>query len=340
MVINMEKEKVKVSVIIPVYNVEAYIEECVSSVRNQTLKDIEIICVNDGTLDNSMETVRKAAAEDSRVLIIEKENGGLSTARNAGLAHARGEYVYFLDSDDFIVPQALEYLYRTAAENRLDNIYFGATVIYEKPEVKKQFYRRFEGYYHRKREYSQVYAGEKLLQELMKNGEYRTSACLQMPRREFLVKQGITFPEGILHEDNLFALQTMLCAGRAMVVNCDFYVRRVRAASIMTGERNVESSWGYYKCIGEMLSFLEQRKYDSETIACVGELLTIIQRDALWAIRNMAMEEVTEGIRRLGSSEEQLGYRLWVQNITALQKQSGVLYRVRERISRSTGDKK
>ena len=336
----MEKETVKVSVIIPVYNVEAYIEECVSSVRNQTLKDIEIICVNDGTRDKSMETVRKAAGEDLRIQIIEKENGGLSTARNVGLASARGEYVYFLDSDDYIMPETLEYLYRTAVENELDNIYFGATTIYENAEIRKKYYRRFEGYYHRKREYPKVYPGEMLLQELLENDEYRTSACLQMPKREFLVQQGITFLEGILHEDNLFALQTMLCAERVMVVNQDFYVRRVREASIMTGDKKVESSWGYYRCIREMLVFLEEKQYAGATMECIGDLLTIIQRDALWSIRKMSMEEVSRKICKLGTAEEQLQYRLWVQNIIRLHRQTGMSSRVKEKNCEGTKDKR
>lgn len=333
-------EKVKVSVIIPVYNVEAYIEECVKSVINQTLQEIEIICVNDGTPDASMEIVKRLAAEDERIHIIEKENGGLSTARNAGLNHARGEYVYFLDSDDYILPKTLEKLYMASIENGLDNIYFGADTIYESPEIKKKYYGRFEGYYHRKSAYFQVFSGESLFQKQIKNGEYRTSVCLQMPRREFLLQNGISFPEGILHEDNLFAMQSMLCAKKAMVVKDNFYVRRVRDASIMTGDKKVESSWGYYRCIREMLSFLEDKKFDGATMECIGDLMTVIQRDALWVIRRMDMEEVSEKIRRMGTVQEQLAYRLWVQNVICLQKQCSVLHRMREKIRRSTEGKR
>lgn len=335
----MEKEKVKVSVIIPVYNVEAYIEECVTSVRNQTLREIELICVNDGSPDNSMEVVRRMAAMDDRIVILEKENGGLSTARNAGLSCARGEYVYFLDSDDYLLPEALKVLYDTASENALDNIYFGADTIYESSEIKKKYYRRFEGYYHRKHTYPGVYSGQQLLQEFIKNGEYRTSACLQMPRREYLLQQDIRFLEGILHEDNLFAMQSMLCAEKAMVRGENFYVRRVREASIMTGGKRVESSWGYYRCMKEMLRFLDGRSYTDGTMECMGKLLTVIQRDALWPIRKMPMEEVQERARRCGTAKEVLEYRLWVQNIIYLQGQCSLSGRIRERLSRKTKEK-
>lgn len=335
----MGKEMVKVSVIIPVYNVEAYIEECVTSVRNQTLREIEIICVNDGSPDNSVEILKRMAKEDDRIVILEKENGGLSTARNAGLARARGEYVYFLDSDDYLVPETLQVLFDTATEKGLDNIYFGADTIYESPEIEKKYYRRFEGYYHRTHTYSGVYSGQQLLQELVKNGEYRTSACLQMPRREYLLQQDIRFLEGIVHEDNLFAMQSMLCAEKAMVLGENFYVRRVREASIMTGGKRVESSWGYYRCLKEMLRFLEGKNYAAGTMECIGRLLTVIQRDALWPIRKMPMEEVLEGVQGYGTAMEVLEYRLWVQNILQLQGQCSLFGRIRERLRKKIKEK-
>ena len=100
-------ERVKISVIIPVYNVEKYIRECIESVLNQTLKDIEIIAVNDGSRDNSIKIIEEYLS-DARLKIINKENGGASFARNIGMKAARGEYIYFIDSDDFINEDVLE----------------------------------------------------------------------------------------------------------------------------------------------------------------------------------------------------------------------------------------
>ena len=90
----------KVSVIIPVYNVEKYLKQCLDSVVNQTLKDIEIICVNDGSTDNSLEILEEYAQKDNRIIIISQENQGQSVARNIALEKATGEYVGFVDSDD------------------------------------------------------------------------------------------------------------------------------------------------------------------------------------------------------------------------------------------------
>ena len=102
----------KISVIIPVYNVEKYLSRCLDSVCSQTFNDIEIICINDCSPDNSAEILQEYAEKDKRIRIINKEkNGGLSAARNSGFAVATGEYIYFLDSDDWIELDFLEKMY-------------------------------------------------------------------------------------------------------------------------------------------------------------------------------------------------------------------------------------
>ena len=95
-------EKVMISVIVPVYNVENYLGKCLDSLINQTYKDIEIICINDGSTDNSLNILREYEQMDSRIIIIDQKNGGLSNARNIGLKEAAGEYIMFVDSDDWI----------------------------------------------------------------------------------------------------------------------------------------------------------------------------------------------------------------------------------------------
>ena len=100
----------KVSVIIPVYNVEEYLQECLDSVVNQTLKEIEIICVDDGSTDNSLEILKEYAQKDNRITVIMQENLHAGVARNAGLSQAKGEYVHFLDSDDWVDKNTYEEL--------------------------------------------------------------------------------------------------------------------------------------------------------------------------------------------------------------------------------------
>ena len=126
----------KISVIVPVYNVEKYLNECLDSVLAQTFKDFEVICVNDGSTDNSPEILRQYADKDQRVKIVTQSNQGLSMARNNGLKEACGRYVYFVDSDDAIHPQCLELAHFLAETNNADLVCFSYAKIKEKmPKV-------------------------------------------------------------------------------------------------------------------------------------------------------------------------------------------------------------
>ena len=119
-----------ISIIIPVYNVEKYLRRCLDSVQNQTFQDWEAICVNDGSPDNSAAILSEYAARDGRFKIVTKENGGLSDARNAGMRHAQGEFIMYLDSDDFIHPQTMEIAHFLAVRDGSDIVSFTYDRIY------------------------------------------------------------------------------------------------------------------------------------------------------------------------------------------------------------------
>ena len=108
-----------VSILIPVYNVENYLEKCLDSVISQTMNNIEIICVNDGSTDHSGEILEKYQKKDKRIIVVNKENGGLPSARNAGLEIARGKYIGFVDSDDYINSDTVSYTHLTLPTNSL-----------------------------------------------------------------------------------------------------------------------------------------------------------------------------------------------------------------------------
>ena len=126
----------KVSVIIPVYNVEPYLKQCMDSVVGQTLKDIEIICVDDGSTDGSLDILKEYATEDSRIQIIEQKNAGAGAARNNGMRHATGKYLSFLDSDDFFEPRMLEKAYDLAEKDQADFVAYKSDQYHTE---KKQF---------------------------------------------------------------------------------------------------------------------------------------------------------------------------------------------------------
>lgn len=302
----------KVSVIIPIYNVENYIEECLVSALNQTLKDIEIICVDDGTKDSSMEIVERYAQKDDRIVIIHRENGGLSAARNTGLEAATGEYVYFLDSDDYITEDMLEILYHECKKDDLDNIYFDAESFYESEEVKQE-QPQYIHYYRRPAAFEQVMSGPELYATMENLNCYRPSACLQMLRRSLLLDQGITFYEGIVHEDQLFTIQAILVAKRAKHIDIPFYKRRVRAGSIMTASKEFQSSYGYFVCLSQIKKLVLERNYqDQELMRALKKRMLALQKLAAKDVDSIPYEELGKELVN-HPLEEQIDYLMWVR---------------------------
>ena len=221
---------VKVSVIIPVYNVENYLRECLSSVINQTLRDIEIICVNDGSTDNSLRILSEYEQLDNRITLIHKSNKGLASTRNFGMKYAKGKYLFFLDSDDYLELNALEELYHFAEENSLDFLIFQA-INYDSD--KKEF---FETEYFSMNKLKEFTNGSvfnyKDLNELIFN--ISVTAWQKLYNREFIENIGAKFPDGLIFEDNLFFWEVLFNAERVAFLPKYFYIRRIHSKSIMS----------------------------------------------------------------------------------------------------------
>ena len=130
----------KVSVLVPVYNVEKYLGQCLDSIINQTFTDIEIICVNDGSTDKSGDILNSYAEKDSRIIVVDKKNGGLPSARNAGIDAANGRYLSFVDADDYIQPSMIEKLYNTAVKTKAEIVICGANIFPEEPHADNWLY--------------------------------------------------------------------------------------------------------------------------------------------------------------------------------------------------------
>ena len=131
----------KISIIIPMYNVEKYLRRCLDSVLNQTFEDWQAICVDDGSPDKSGEIAEEYAKKDNRFVVIHKENGGLSDARNAGMPYAKGKYIMYLDSDDFIHPQTMEIAYNLIEKNNSDILSFQYDRMYRPRLMVRHFLR-------------------------------------------------------------------------------------------------------------------------------------------------------------------------------------------------------
>jgi glycosyltransferase involved in cell wall biosynthesis len=215
----------RISVIIPVYNVEDYLDWCLGSLEAQTLEDIDVICVNDGSTDGSHDGLIRWAARDGRIKIIDKANGGLSSARNAGIAAARTDYVCFLDSDDRFHPTACEEMVRSLDETGADVLTFGATCYPEEAgypwlvDVLSPRDAVFEGF-----------TPNILFKEKSRPFAWRT-AC----RTDFLVDHKILFDETLrFGEDQVFDFAIYPRAKRTALSSAKLYDYRVsRAGSLM-----------------------------------------------------------------------------------------------------------
>ncbi len=269
-----------VSIVVPVYNTGMYLRECLDSALGQTLKNIEIICVNDGSRDDSLAILEKAAEADPRVSVISQKNGGQSAARNAGVGIARGKYLYFLDSDDLIRPDAMELLWSRAEDHELDLLLFDADTIFENEAMKTKF-PQYENYYLSRHEMTGVHKGEELFSERIKNGEYRCQPCLQFIRREYYEKAGIRFEEGIIQEDNLSSFLTIFQARRAEHIPEKLFIRRIRANSTMTVPFGFRNFYGLLRCGMGIMRFLADRRIQDEAEQLGSQLAQSLFRQAI-----------------------------------------------------------
>lgn len=247
-----------ITVVIPIYKVEGYIDDCINSVLNQENPgDLQIICVDDGSPDRCGEICESYADRDLRIQVIHKVNGGLSSARNAGAEYAQGKYLYFLDSDDLLRPDALRSICAVMETNRLDVLYFDAETFFDSQEVENAN-RGFKEFYRNRNAPCEVMSGEELMRHFVEGDAYRTPVQLCALNAEFYRNRGLNFCDGVLHEDNLFTFTCLLEAERAMYVNEAWYLRRIRGDSIMTAHKSFKNYYGFLKCASEMSNYLER----------------------------------------------------------------------------------
>ena len=192
-----ESGRPEISIIVPVYQVEKYLNECIDSILAQTFTDFELILVDDGSPDNCPALCDAAAKRDSRVRVIHKQNGGVSTARNAGLDAARGEYIFFLDPDDWVEPDAAEVLYYTVRDADADCVQFG--MFYDICDENGKLLHSETDHC----TFSGVYRGEPFKEHFDKMASSYLAAN-KMYRRAFLEQYHLRFPPHQLGEDGMF----------------------------------------------------------------------------------------------------------------------------------------
>ncbi len=285
-----------ISVIIPAYNVEKYIEECFESVLKQTFRSFEIICINDGSIDRTIEIIEKYAILDSRIKIINHStNQGPAAARNLGLKEAHGKYIFFLDSDDMIIPETFEELFFCAEKNKVDIIFFNMDRLYDRGIQEEKNPQEFI-------EYQGIYDGQKMFSLFMRDDVSRMVVWRQFYRREFLEEQGILFYEGIFHEDVLFYLFSSLNAKRVMNINKSYYIYRQREGSTMSviNEKRVYSQ---YIVMTEIYKYWKTHSFSLEVNQAIEKYFKKVYSSLIYYIKAC---EISDGFQNISYAEKTL----------------------------------
>lgn len=284
----------KVSVIVPFYNVEGYIEKCLETLVNQTLQDIEIILVNDGSKDRSVNIVKKfQRSYPEKIVYLEKENGGLSDARNYAIPYAKGEYIAFLDSDDYVEKDMYQKMYNLAVKEDSDMV--ECDFCWEYPDKTRK-------------DVGEIYHGTKEMIE-----KIRVVAWNKLIKKEILEDTKIQFPKGYRYEDVEFTYKLIPYIKKVSFLKeaCIHYIQREGSISNSQNERTreifdvLEHVLQYYKKIG----IYEKYKTELEYIYTRYAFCSSLRR-----ISKIQDENVQENLLKLTWNNVQEKFPNWKQN--------------------------
>lgn len=285
----------KVSVIVPIYNVEKYLEKCINSLLSQTLEDIQIILVNDGSKDNSGNIAKEYEKNNKdRVIYVEKENGGLSDARNYGIKYATGDFIAFLDSDDYIEKNAYEEMYNKAIEENAD--YVECDFIWEFPNkirVDKQY----------------PYKNKKEMLSFV-----RVVAWNKLIKRQLIIDNNLEFPKGLRYEDIEFTYKLIPFVNKFVYVDKPFihYVQREGSIANVQNERTAE----IFTVLDNVIEFYKKNniyeKYRDELEYNYARYLLCSSLKRMCKIKDKTIREklLTESWKRLNSN-----FPNWKENV-------------------------
>ena len=235
------------------YNVDQYIGKCLDSCLKQDISkdEYEIIVVDDESPDNSSSIVEEYIKNNKNIRLIHRKNGGLSAARNTGLKEANGEYVWFVDSDDWIEENCLKFLTEFAEDNNIDVLCFGLQLVY--PDGRKTSYNiQYE-------ESGKIYKGEDFICKV----KMPSAAWIALYKKEYLNKHSLSFFEGILHEDQEFTPRAYSLANSISFVNRIIYNYNQRAGSIMKSNRDKKRSIDLLQVANSLYCFINQNFINS-----------------------------------------------------------------------------
>ena len=251
----------RVSFIVPIYKVQEYIGRCVKSITEQSYKDIEVILVDDGSPDDCPVICDKFALTDNRIKVIHKKNGGLSDARNTGLLHASGDYVVFIDGDDFwIGNDSLEKL-MLDVENKKDCDFIGYNCSYYFPQNNS-----FKKWVYYSDKLNQPVDKNQAIVELVSSGTFPMSACLKIIKRDFLIENELFFKVGQLAEDIPWFINVLDACKKCSFINQYIYAYRQGVAGSITNSGGEKSFKNLLDIVETEVEKVEERSLNKEAI--------------------------------------------------------------------------
>lgn len=212
---------IKFSIIVPVYNVESYLKKCIESLINQTYSNIEILLIDDGSLDNSLKICYEYSEKHGNIEVYHKSNGGLSDARNYGLSKASGNYIMFVDSDDYISIEACQNFYNALINEDVD-IVTGNCIRVEQDVQEYQMFSQSIG----------ICSGKEFIKKQLEKRTFHITAWRNVYRKKFLLENNLFFKKGIYHEDEQWTPRVFLPAKKVMNTDIIFYYHVIREGSI------------------------------------------------------------------------------------------------------------
>lgn len=241
-----------ITIVIPVYKVEKYLKKCIESIINQTYKKLEIILIDDGSPDNCGKICNEYAKNDQRIKVIHKENGGLSSARNAGIDIATGDYITFVDSDDYITEDYVEYMYKILKQNNVKMSTCETKIIYEEKETEQK----------EQKEDIQVLSARDLFYNILFDKKSDVSAYSKLYALDLF--KDIRYPNGVVYEDTATTYKLIEKCDRIAVGSkkCYYYFTRQGSISKIKGFNKNELD--YIKNTEEMLDYLKNKYPDLE----------------------------------------------------------------------------
>lgn len=273
----MNKKELKVSIIIPVFNAERYLSDCLNSIVSQSMKEIEILCIDDGSIDNSKYIIKENEEKDFRIKYYEYgTNRGQAYARNFGLNLAKGKYIFFMDADDMLSEKnTLELLYNTAETEKLQGIVFDAKPIFEN-EILKESFGMYE--LHMKKSYDGIYTGEKIFREFMMYDDFHPAVWQQFWNATYIQENELTFcVDSSPHEDLLFSFQAILLCQRLKHIPQELYIYRCRENSSTSGVFSLKRFRAYLICYYEAIQFLLKYNFQMNLLFSITKYLNGIK---------------------------------------------------------------